>query len=178
MTEDRKSIIIKEIKYWKASHLLPSHYCDFLLALYTEGESTVVTEEPDSERINLVSVGIMALNLFLLPISFFILYFTHLDVWMQVLFSFFIVTVAFVFYTVSKKKLQLYIAYAFIIFLSIILLTSVTLIYLSFGSILLTTLFAGFQCAIWILIGMRSKRKFLIFLGSTGIVMSFLFYVF
>lgn len=180
MTEDRKLIIIKEIKHWKESHLLPSHYCDFLLALYTEGEPEpeTVTDKPDSDQINLFSVVIMALNLFLLPITFFILYFTHLNVTMQVLVSFFILAVAFGFYVVSKKKLELYIIYAFTILLSIILLISVTLIHQNFGSILITSLLAGIQCISWIFIGFRKKSKFLVVLGSIGIVMSALFYIF
>lgn len=37
MDQQRRATIIHEIKYWKDNHLLPSHYCDFLLALYTEG---------------------------------------------------------------------------------------------------------------------------------------------
>lgn len=36
--EQRKITIINEIRYWKDNHLLPEHYCDFLMALYTEGE--------------------------------------------------------------------------------------------------------------------------------------------
>lgn len=178
MTEDRKLIIIKEIKHWKDTNLLPSHYCDFLLALYTEGEPVNLTEKPDSDQINLFSVVIIALNLFLLPITFFILYFTQLNVLMQVLFSIFILAVAFCFYLVSKKRLQLYIVYAFIILLSIILLISVTFIHQSFGSILLTSLIAGLQCISWIFIGIRKKSKFLVILGSIGIVMSALFYIF
>ncbi|KIQ94791.1 hypothetical protein LH47_01161 [Anoxybacillus thermarum] len=37
MEQKRKEIIINEIKYWKQTRLLPEQYCDFLLALYTEG---------------------------------------------------------------------------------------------------------------------------------------------
>ena len=37
MDENRKQIIIKEIGYWKNNKLLPEQYCNFLLALYTEG---------------------------------------------------------------------------------------------------------------------------------------------
>ena len=33
----RKQIIINEIIYWKKNRMLPEHYCDFLLALYTKG---------------------------------------------------------------------------------------------------------------------------------------------
>ena len=37
MNESRKQIIINEIIYWKKNRMLPEHYCDFLLALYTKG---------------------------------------------------------------------------------------------------------------------------------------------
>lgn len=38
MNEQRKQIIISEIKHWKQSQLLPSHYCDFLITLYAQGD--------------------------------------------------------------------------------------------------------------------------------------------
>lgn len=45
MNTQRKKIIISEIKYWKQSKLLPGHYCDFLIALYSQGE------EMDNEEV-------------------------------------------------------------------------------------------------------------------------------
>jgi len=47
MDQQRKATIIHEIKYWKDNHLLPEHYCDFLLALYTEGTGPVADELDD-----------------------------------------------------------------------------------------------------------------------------------
>lgn len=41
MEQERKETIIHEIKYWKENQLIPSHYCDFLLALYTEGTGDI-----------------------------------------------------------------------------------------------------------------------------------------
>ncbi|WP_066192929.1 hypothetical protein [Gracilibacillus timonensis] len=38
MKAERKQVIISEIHYWKSHQILPAHYCDFLLALYSEGE--------------------------------------------------------------------------------------------------------------------------------------------
>src|SRR4051794_700217 len=38
MNQQRKRIIISEIKYWKQHKLLPAHFCDFLITLYTQGE--------------------------------------------------------------------------------------------------------------------------------------------
>ncbi len=37
MTNHRKQIILNEITFWKQNKLLPEHYCDFLMTLYTEG---------------------------------------------------------------------------------------------------------------------------------------------
>ena len=38
MNQQRKRMIISEIKYWKQNKLLPEHYCDFLITLYAQGE--------------------------------------------------------------------------------------------------------------------------------------------
>lgn len=38
MDNERKHIIISEIKHWKQSKLIPARYCDFLIALYSRGE--------------------------------------------------------------------------------------------------------------------------------------------
>ena len=44
MNEQRKKIIVAEIKYWKQSKLLPDQYCDFLLALYSQGDQQETEE--------------------------------------------------------------------------------------------------------------------------------------
>jgi hypothetical protein len=38
LDDQRRRIIIAEIENWRRNHLLPEHYCIFLLNLYTEGE--------------------------------------------------------------------------------------------------------------------------------------------
>lgn len=37
--QTRKNVIINEIHFWKQHNMLPEHYCDYLIALYTEGEN-------------------------------------------------------------------------------------------------------------------------------------------
>ncbi|GAE91172.1 hypothetical protein JCM21714_113 [Gracilibacillus boraciitolerans JCM 21714] len=49
MEEERKKIIINEINYWKSHQLLPTHYCNFLLALYTEGEG-IIDEKQEKKQ--------------------------------------------------------------------------------------------------------------------------------
>lgn len=50
MSNQRIEIIIQEINYWKEHKLLPDVYCDFLLALYTKGESEIETSMSSGER--------------------------------------------------------------------------------------------------------------------------------
>ena len=38
MSIQRKKVILNEIAFWKQNKLLPEHYCDFLTALYAQGE--------------------------------------------------------------------------------------------------------------------------------------------
>lgn len=37
MSNQKKQIIMNEITFWKQNKLLPEHYCDFLMTLYSEG---------------------------------------------------------------------------------------------------------------------------------------------
>ncbi|WP_339198331.1 hypothetical protein MKY27_05365 [Solibacillus sp. FSL R5-0449] len=37
MSNPKKQIIMNEIKFWKQNKMLPEHYCDFLMTLYSEG---------------------------------------------------------------------------------------------------------------------------------------------
>ncbi|MGG3884438.1 hypothetical protein [Brevibacillus panacihumi] len=46
MDDQRKGTIIAEIENWRRNHLLPEHYCIFLLNLYTEGERPASSSTP------------------------------------------------------------------------------------------------------------------------------------
>ena len=45
--DSRKDLIVNEIQLWKQANMLPEHYCDYLLALYTEGD---VMEQSDQKK--------------------------------------------------------------------------------------------------------------------------------
>lgn len=51
MNEQRKKIIVAEIQYWKKNKLLPAHFCDFLLTLYTKGEEEPAIAQADKQAI-------------------------------------------------------------------------------------------------------------------------------
>ena len=50
MSNQRKQIIINEITFWKQNKLLPEHYCDFLMTLYTEGEQAEETLKGNAKQ--------------------------------------------------------------------------------------------------------------------------------
>jgi len=45
MANSKKKIILNEILFWKQNKLLPDHYCDFLMTLYSEGNEIIPKEE-------------------------------------------------------------------------------------------------------------------------------------
>lgn len=48
MSLQRKQIILNEITFWKQNKLLPDHYCDFLTALYAQGELDEETDDSEA----------------------------------------------------------------------------------------------------------------------------------
>lgn len=50
MDDQRKKMIISEIENWRKNHLLPEHYCIFLLNLYSSGEHEVTPIPPKRNR--------------------------------------------------------------------------------------------------------------------------------
>ncbi len=78
----RKKIVTQEIKYWRDSNLLPAHYCDFLLNLYTEGETTrkrMLFHWQDG----LKPVLLLAAVLICLLFTVIVIYFTDFSIGMQ-----------------------------------------------------------------------------------------------
>jgi len=78
MNRRRRETIIREIEYWKRSRLLPEHYCDYLLALYTEGDAHPGPRRPWRSRL-------AASFCLLLPAAALAIYFTELSFVLQTL---------------------------------------------------------------------------------------------
>lgn len=87
MEEKRIATIVNEIEYWKKHKLLPDQQCDFLLALYTNGEK--VTKIPGKSKMNIshesrmIKMMQLIILLLLLPFSFLVLYFTEFHSYLQ-----------------------------------------------------------------------------------------------
>lgn len=153
MDDHRRKIITNEIKYWKQNRMLPEHYCDFLLNLYTEGAS--LSDQPQGKGprgfkgiISLILVGLLSLSVFLF-------YFTELSLFLQtaLIIFFGISTLSSVLYMWKKSLFDLI---PFLASALLLLITSVQAAEIIFPEHrLLLYIVAGMNCVLWMAAGMK-----------------------
>jgi hypothetical protein len=162
MDDSRKQIIIKEIGYWKKTRLLPEHYCDFLLALYTEGNSLPETNTISKSRQNLL------FWLAIIPLIMFLLYFTELSFTLQM-----VSAVILIFFGIwltiylSKKELlfeiPLIVSALFLLFISV----EMTLEHFPDNMFSLYGVLVG-NCLLWLFSGWKFRQIYFIISGILG----------
>ena len=172
MAHERKSVIIDEIKYWKDHQLLPKEYCDFLLALYTEGADTS-EQEPSKKRIPFKDIGSLLyvlLLLSLLPLSFLVIHFTELSILMQTgLLLFFLgFSTLNIWFFYRKNSIQVHVA--IIVFLLLLFLYSAYFSNEWTNQAWINHSIIVLNCLIWIGFGMKQKLSYLIASGIIGII--------
>lgn len=182
MDVKRKQTIIQEIKYWKRSKLLPEHYCDYLLTLYTEGEEN--TEHGSAEKRKLSSSSITFVYSFifvhlLLFLTIVVIYFTNFSYVMQIalLVLFFIVSLWIAKRIVMTYKNVGYYYYllAAIIFILLCLFLNQIFFYNS-KSTLIAIVLVHFIC--WLFIGLKWKITYFTIAGAGGLLLFLLFVFF
>lgn len=168
MNENRRKIIVKEIEYWKQSHMLPEQYCNYLLALYTEGDAQPEVKKSGSLHANVISY---VMHLLILSISLFVIYFTELSFILQmgILTSLLVVSISSIFYYIRIGNKN---HFAIISTLLLLLLTTVeggSLIEGSNALVLYTITL--FNCLLWISLGKKLKLIYLSVSGIVGIIL-------
>lgn len=172
MANERKSVIVNEIHYWKQHKLLPTEYCDFLLALYTEGEEQQENAQ-HSTTIPFKAIGnslYVILMVGLIPVSFLVIHFTELSILMQTGIITLLLLFSFLNILFFDKKNSINVHIAFIVFLLILFLHTVYL-----ANTLTTVMWSVYtmiflNCLLWIGIGFKRKLIYLISSGFIGIV--------
>lgn len=168
MNETRKKIIINEIQYWKKTRILPEQYCDYLIALYSEGESM---EESVKIRerfpINPAYLGIASLVVLAVILSGV----DNIPPFIQILACIIIVLllagIAFLFYKKSFSYQIPLVSSAFVF-----LLANVRISELFFpGNIGLLYLFLFIHCFIWFLIGKKLHLPYFTIASLLGTVL-------
>ncbi|WP_226526411.1 hypothetical protein [Metabacillus niabensis] len=174
MNKEKKEIIIKEIHHWKENKLLPDTYCDFLLALYTEGNHYEETTAPSANSktgTNIISTSTVFV-LFL--ISALVTYFTELSFVLQTVTSGFLLLASILvtaYLLVRKGKFQIPLVITFIQ----LLITSLSFVEFATGGNsfwVATTVVTN--CLLWITIGGFFRIYYLLI---SGVIASLIFVV-
>ena len=174
MTTEKKKIIIQEIYYWKNSRLLPETYCDFLLALYTEGnqdkEELPSKTLKKNQRFTAFHGLIYGLLLLLLLATLLVIYFTEISYVLQMgIVSFFLVTsLSVTVYFIRKRAFfQVPLSVSFIQFL----LISLSVVdYFANGDRFLVATIIVFNCLLWIVTGRITRVLYLVISGGVGLI--------
>lgn len=168
MDDHRRKIITNEIKYWKQNRLLPEHYCDFLLNLYTEGSS----EAPSTlgKRQSRMKALVSFILIGLLSLSVFLFYFTELSLFLQTaLITFFgISTLSLALYLFKKSFFDLIPLLASALLILIISVQAVEIILPNQpASLYIVT---ALNCLLWIAAGMKWTMVSFKLSGIIGLV--------
>jgi hypothetical protein len=167
-TKNQKTnIIINEILFWKRNKMLPEQYCDYLLALYNQGEYTDMKGTKGSTA-SMAAWILAGLVITLIPFSLFVIYFTELSFVLQTaILTGFVVFLFFAGIYYSKKEMLLPVIY--ITAAMIILIYSVHLTGVFFNkNILITYAVLFFNCFAWILTGIYFKYWYFTLAGILG----------
>jgi len=178
MAAERITVIINEIKYWKEHRLLPETYCDYLLALYTNGENLTDNHVHKSKRLSPAFILHMLLVISVIPFSFLVIYFTQFHPFLQlgILLLFGIYSFWFNRFAV-KHGYEVFLLPILVILLQLFLFT-ITLINLLTDNniILLVVILANFL--LWLWVGTRRKVKYLQALSILCIISTVLYIIF
>ncbi|PSL45009.1 hypothetical protein B0H94_10713 [Salsuginibacillus halophilus] len=177
--QDRKDIIIQEIQYWKKHQLLPAAYCDFLLMLYTEGETSEETASSRSffiERLKQIWAATFVLSAFFLLLVMF--YFTEISFLLQMLTAFLFITGTL--YLSYRMKARVDLLRHIFIFAGALMLflttTQMADVYGGDGSLpVILTVFMN--CAGWLAAGVYWRLKYLTIAGAAGVVLMAGFFI-
>lgn len=78
----KTKIILQEIQHWKKNKLLPEHYCNFLITLYTEGSENSISNSKRMKSIYFRYVFIFLLSI--VVVSLLVFYFSDFLQQMQI----------------------------------------------------------------------------------------------
>ncbi|MGY0692897.1 hypothetical protein ACW2QC_08910 [Virgibacillus sp. FSP13] len=173
MAEERIATIIKEINYWKRHKLLPEMYCDFLLALYSNGEAI---SEPSTAKgrpsLKLSFLVQFVIQLLLIPFSFVVIYFTEFHPILQLCILILFMGSSFWQYYYYKKEDKRLSRLSLVVFLLLLLLTTVFLSNLYVHHQGLTNGLIIAQFFGWLLLGLKNQMKYINIAGVVGIVLT------
>lgn len=163
-------IIVKEIKYWREHHLLSEEKCDFLLALYTQGEETYQESAGPKKRRQFQNIASLVTLLWLIPLSFIITYFTDFYEILQMVIFILFISFSFWAYNHFKKNEFPFEYVALLTGLMMILYTSVFLTKTLTETTIIIECVIFVNFLIWVWIGWKNQFKYVLIIGSIALL--------
>ncbi|MCM3619091.1 hypothetical protein M3936_15995 [Sutcliffiella horikoshii] len=157
MNIHRKQTIVQEIEYWKKNRMLPDQYCNYLLALYTEGEAV---QGQRGQKKKMFHLFFSCLILSLIPITFLVIYFTEMPVHLQMVLVTFFILLSFIGYFTFRKE-QFFIHIPVVISAFLILILSIKLLEATNFKLPTTFTVITFQALTWFILGYLKKWYYL-----------------
>ena len=175
MNQQRKRIIISEIKYWKHNKLLPAHYCDFLITLYARGEEGNQQEVKVSESILVkekkrLNRTIFLLTLLAIVVSGGMFVITQYPGVTMALAA--VLAVVFLLSTLRKKANAALAPFLYIIVSFMLLIMSLKLWFVFFdGHTMLLLGLLMLNCSLWLFAGRLLKLLYFTISGTAGLLL-------
>ncbi len=175
MNQQRKRIIISEIKYWKHNRLLPAHYCDFLITLYAQGEEDSRHEVNVSESIlvkekKMLNRTILLLTLLAIFISGGMFVITQYPGVTMALTA--ALAVVFLLSTLRKKANAALAPFIYIIVSLMLLIMSLKLWFVFFdGHTMLLLGLLMLNCSLWLFAGRLLQLLYFTISGTVGLLL-------
>jgi hypothetical protein len=172
MDEMKKKIIIQEINSWKESRMLPEQYCNYLLALYYQGELPPSKSNETASKKNLV-YGLVMGTLFAFIV--FLNYFTEITIRMQMLMT----TISILVFGLAVRRLngrKIIFQMALMgMVLSLLLLTVSLAEFMAPGKAGILYIFLFINCGLWVLLGNKLKLLHFSIAGYLGALVTLYF---
>ncbi|MBO0586525.1 hypothetical protein [Sporosarcina sp. E16_8] len=178
MNPQRKRMIISEIKYWKQNKLLPEHYCDFLITLYTQGgdekvvKSTEAILVKEKKKLNRIISMFSILAVIVSGAMFVFVQYPELTITLAAVVSF-----LFLLLTISKSIIKIGVAPVLYILASLMLLLMSLKLWVIFfeGHTMLLIGLLILNCALWLFAGRMLKLQYFTISGSAGLLLIIVF---
>lgn len=175
MSAERKKIIIEEINYWKDHKLLPEEQCNFLLALYTQGEGNDQHLETTYERSFIIYLLLLIL---LIPFSIIITNFMQISLTFQVLLMILFISFSSLSYYLFKKHQFQYTIIALLTTLILILFTTVFVVNHFFVHSFVLPVIILINFIGWYIFGHWQKIKLLQIISVTSFIFTCFYIIF
>lgn len=176
MDEQRKQIILKEIQFWKENRMLPEQYCNYLLSIYSEGDS-----KHNSKKMGYPNLWTLLgiLPFLIIPIVTYLLYFTELSLNLQILIysTVFIFLIILAIFFTYKKLIWRHFTYIVLAIVFLEFLIEGIGAFLKLTPFILGLIIIS-NCIAWISIGLLKKLNYFIYSGVCIIIFYVAFLLF